>query len=228
MKKIFLKGESPETCINTQNNKTLKQQNNKTQNIIHISGDEDTSEIETTSTSSLNSTRGASSQSNWVDEYYRSCAAQLKAGDEIFYVSVSVKGVKSAGARREVNIDVIPTSAGKPVFLKSFTVNRKLKWELFRDLPQAEQTSKAWQLVDKMFSQEENIRAGKIKTRRKFRSIPNFRIGECACVTQDHKDGVLVVLLFGDNCIEIQANPVTDEFFTYKGDWKNETECEVV
>jgi hypothetical protein len=225
---IFLNGKKPETCINIQNNKTIKHQNNKTQNIKHISGVEDTSEIETMSPSSLSGTRGASSQSSWVDEYYRSCAAKLKAGDEIFYVSVSVKGVKSAGARREVNIDVIPESAGKPVFLKSFTVNRKLKWELFRDLPQQEQTAKAWIMVDKMFSQEENIKAGKIKTRRKFRTIPNFRIGECACITQDHKDGVLVVLMFGHNAIEIHANKVDDEFFMYRGDWKNETECEVV
>ena len=79
-----------------------------------------------------------------------------------------------------------------------------------------------------MFSQEENIKAGKIKTRRKFRTIPNFRIGECACITQDHKDGVLVVLMFGHNAIEIHANKVDDEFFMYRGDWKNETECEVV
>ena len=223
--------ESPETYIKQQNNKTIKQQNNKTKNIKHISGANAPSELEAPSESSLRGIRDASissSKSDWVDEFYRKGAATLKAGAEVFYVSVSVKGIKSGGARREVNIDVITETAGKPIFLKSFTVHKKLKWELFRDLPKEEQTAKAWINVDNLFAQEENIRAGKIKTRRKFRTIPNFRIGECACVTQDHKDGVLVILFFGNNMIEIQADPVNTEFFTYKGDWKNETECEVV
>jgi hypothetical protein len=223
-------GKRPETYITLtqQNNKTLKYKNNKTQNIKHISGVEDTSQMTTKSTSSVRSTRGANPSNEWVDDYYREGAAKLKAGEDIFYVSVSIKGVKSAGARREVNIDVIPQSADKPIFLKSHTVHKKLKWELFRDLPNEEQTSKAWRYVDKLFTQEDNIKAGKIKTRRKYRSIPNFRIGECACITQDYKDGVLVVLFFGDNMVEIHANPVNTEFFTYKGDWKNENECEVI
>lgn len=229
--KLFLNGKEPETYIKQQHNKTIKHQNYKTKNIKHISGAKAPSELEAPSESSLRGIRDAiasSSKSDWVDDYYRSSAAKLKAGDDLFYVSVSVKGMKSVGARREVNIDVIPETAGKPMFLKSHTVHKKLKWELFRDLPKDEQTASAWRHVDQLFAQEDNIRAGKIKTRRKFRTIPNFRIGECACITQDHKEGVLVILFFGDNMIEIHANPVDTEFFMYKGDWKNETECEVV
>jgi hypothetical protein len=224
--KDFLKGEKPETYIvKQQHNKTIKHQNIKTQNIKHISGVTNTSEIETPSETSVASTRGASAS---IENYYRESALDLKNSRMPFYVSVSIKGLKSNGARREVNIDVIPDSADRPVFLKSHTVHKPLKWELFRDLPTEEQTQTAWHVVAQAFEQEENIKAGKIKTRRKYRTVPNFRIGNCACITQDCVDGVKVTLIFGENMIDIVALPVNAEFFTYKGDWKNETECEVI
>jgi len=210
---------SPEgNIIKLQNNKTIKQQNNKTQNLIHISGDEVTSQIGSSDPNSLTGTRGASFS---YEKLYREEALKLKAGKLPFYVSVSIKGVKSLGARREVNIDVIPNSADKPIFLKSFTVNKGLKWELFRDLPKEEQTQYAWCSVGNAFESADHIKAGKIITRRKFRTVPKFRISNCACITQDCVDGVLVNLFFGNSEVEIVANPVDTEFFTYKGDWKN-------
>lgn len=212
-----------------EHNKTIKQQNNKTQNIKHISGVDNTTSQMTSSKSNLASTRGADASNDWVNKFYRDNAAKIR-NQEIFYISASVKGEKSGGARREVNIDVIAETAGKPMFLKSFTVHKPLKWELFRDLPPAEKTHDAWRAVEYAFEESpKNTRAGKLITRKKFRTIPKFRLGNCAVITEDVAQGVKVTVILNDYVYEIMCYPVNDTgFFNYRGDWKSSGEMEVV
>jgi len=225
MKKFYPKHQN---TVLLQHNKTIKQQNNKTQNIKHISGVDNTTSQMTSSKSNLASTRGANASSDWVTDFYRDSAAKIR-NQEIFYISASVKGVKSGGARREVNIDIIAENAGKPMFLKSFTVHKQLKWELFRDLPPAEKTHDAWRAVEYAYTESpNNTRAGKLITRKKFRTIPKFRLGNSAVITEDVAQGVKVTVILNDFVYEIMCYPIDDPFFMYRGDWKNNTEMEVV
>ena len=212
-----------------QNNKTIKYKNNKTQNIKHISGIESNTSQMTSSKSDLRSIRDAVSQNDWVNDLYRCGAAKIKTGD-IFYASASVKGYKSNSTRREVNVDIVLQSGDKsPLYLKAFTVNKSLKWELFRDLPNTEKTADCWQMVAGAMDQEpKGTMAGKLITRRKYRTIPKFRIGECAVITEQHTNHVIVHLCLGATVIQIQCNPIEDPFFMYRGDWKSDAEMEVV
>ena len=221
--------------------KTIKQQNNKTQNLILNSGIE-TSEIETTSLSSVRCTRGASESGNWVDDYYRETARNLKSGGEPFYVSVSVKGYKSNRKRRQVNIDLIPHSGAKPMHLKSCTVAKSLKWELFRDIPKADQNHSAWESVKYAFINMPDVAmAGKIVTRQKYRNIrtgkspiPVFTISCCSCVTLDELNNtVSVALNFGGTeiiieCEKLDSAEAGAEWFTFRGDWKQPEKMEIV
>lgn len=235
MNKIFLKDKKPENCIKNKihkDNNTITHKHYNTKDIIHISGE--TSKIETPSECSLRGTRGATisidkfyEAEDRVHNFYKSEIPPLKnAGHLPFYIAVSVKGHKSHGARREVNIDIIPKSGDKPIFLKSHTVHKQLKWELYRDLPDTEQTQAPWDTVLNAFN-EEQTKAGKIKFRRRYTTVPRGRISHAACITQDVGKNVHVLLCFGSNePIQIVCTPVNAEFFNYKGDWKNETEEE--
>ena len=229
--------EKPETN-NTIN--TIKLKNNKTKNLILNSGN--TSAIETPSETSLKSTRGASSSSNWVSDYYRETARILKDGHLPFYVSVSIKGFKSNRKRRQINIDIVPHSGAKPMHLKSCTVNKSLKWELFRDIPKAHQNCSAWERVTYSFLQyPDTTMAGKIVTRQKYRNkttghspIPIFTIGKCSCVSYDEPNGsVSVVLDFNGtdviiHCEELMTEDKGSEWFMYRGDFKKPDEMEIV
>ena len=218
-----------------ENSKTVKFKNSKTENIKHISGNEVTSEM-SPSGNSVTSTRGAEtpfkSKFDYI-RYYKEAAREIKS-DEIYYVSASVKGLKSNSKRREVNLDVVPKSGDKQLFLKSFTVDKSLKWELFRDLPDAEKISDTWCIVEKTFREyPTNTKAGKLITRRKYRTVPKFRLGNCAVVTRDIGNKVIVTLLLEDReytieCDQINTNDKGSEFFMYRGDWKNSTEMEVI
>lgn len=237
MAQVFLKDKKPEN-YNTIN--TIKQQNIKTQNLKLNSGM--TSEIETTSNSSLKSTRGASVSSSWVSDYYRETAQNLKAGQEPFYVSVSVKGYKSNNKRRQINIDLVPYSGAKPMHLKSCTVAKSLKWELFRDIPKQQHSHVAWENVQYAYSKfEDKAMAGKIVTRQKYRNhktgkspIPIFTISCCSAVTLNESDNLVSVLLtFGNTEIEVQCEKLDQtekgsEWFMYRGDYKKPEHMEVV
>lgn len=231
-------GKKPEN-YNTIN--TIKQQNNKTQNLILNSGIE-TSEIETMSVSSVRGTRGAGESGNWVDDYYRETAQNLKKGQEPFYVSVSVKGYKSNCKRRQVNIDLVPHSGAKPMHLKSCTVAKSLKWELFRDIPKTDQNQSAWENVKYAFVNMPDIAmAGKIVTRQKYKNIrtgkspiPVFTISCCSCVTLDELNNtVSVILNFGGTeiiieCEKLDASQTGAEWFMYRGDYKKPEQMEIV
>jgi hypothetical protein len=211
-----------------QNNKTIKQQNNKIQNIKHISGIESNTSQMTSSKPKLRSIRDAE-KNDWVNDLYRCGAAKIKTGD-IFYASASVKGYKSNSARREVNIDIVLQSGDRyPIHLKAFTVNKSLKWELFRELPDTEKTADCWEMVAGAFDQEpKGTMAGKLITRRKYPNIPKFRVSECSVITEQHNNFVIVHICLGANVISIQCNPIQNEWFMYRGDWKSDVEMEVV
>ena len=226
MKKIYNKDQN--TMLLKHNNITTLQHNN-TKHLTHISGVDNTTSQMTSSKSELASTRGAKVSSEFIEEKYRESAAKIREQD-LFYIEVSIKGKKSNGTRREVNIDIIPNSADKVFYFKSHTVCKKLKWELFRDLPEAEKTATCWQGVDYAFDQATNnaIHAGKMITRRKHRTIPRFRVGECAVITEEHSTHIKVYLLFGDKQYEIICEPVELEFFNWKGNHKIEEVLEVL
>lgn len=237
--KLFLNGKEPET--NNTNN-TIKLKNNKTKNLILNSGKSST--IDSPSETSLRGIRDASassSKSEWVDEYYRETAANLKAGAEPFYVSVSVKGFKSNRKRRQVNIDVVPHSGAKPMHLKSCTVAKTLKWELMRDIPQADKKNVCWEYASYSLLENPDIAmAGKIVTRQKYRNaktgyspIPIFTIGNCSLVTFDEGNTVRAQLTFGDTGIEVICEPLPSdasgaEWFMYRGDYKKPEDMEIV
>ena len=238
-KNIFLNGKEPET--NNTNN-TIKLKNNKTKNLILNSGKSST--IDSPSESSLRGIRDASassSNSSWVDDYYRETAANLKAGAEPFYVSVSVKGYKSNRKRRQVNIDLVPHSGAKPMHLKSCTVAKTLKWELMRDIPQADKKNVCWEYASYRFLENpDTAMAGKIVTRQKYRNkttghspIPIFTIGNCSCVTVNNGDTVSVLLTFGETSIEVICEELPSdangaEWFMYRGDYKKPADMEIV
>lgn len=230
MKKIYTKDQN---TVLLQHNKTIRLQDNKTKDIIHISGVDNTTSQMTSSKSDLAGTRGAKVSNEFIEKKYRESAARIR-DEEIFFISVSIKGKKSQGARREVNIDFIIDSADKPFFYKSHTVCKKLKWELFRDLPEAEKTATCWQAVDSAFAQATNnaVHAGKLITRKTYRTIPRFRVSECSVITEEHATHVKVYLFLGDNQYEIICEPCTDEkaskFFVWKGNHKIEEDMEVL
>ena len=209
-------------------NKTIRQQDNKTKDIRHISGAKSTSQM-SPSDSSVASTRGAKASRDFIAEKYRESAARIR-NEEIFFISVSIKGKKSEGARREVNIDFIIDSAEKPFFYKSHTVCKKLKWELFRDLPVKEKTATAWCAVDSAFDQASNnsVHAGRLITRRPFSTIPRFRVSECSVITEEHANHIVVYLFLGENQYVIKCDPVEYEFFNWKGNHKIEKHMEVL
>lgn len=235
---FFKNSSTRKEYYKTKNIKTIKHKDNNTKDIIHISG-ENTSELETPSETSVTpaslSTRGAKvsikefyEDEERVHDFYNKNVPELKEPDHLpFYVSVSIKGYKSMNSRREVNIDIIPYSAEKPIQLKSHTVHKTLKWELFRDLSNEEKIASAWCATSHFFDAcdpEHNPMAGKIKFRRHYLTVPRGRISNASCLTEDHGSYVLVVLMFGKNVIEIQANKCNHPLFTYKGDWKNDAE----
>ena len=235
---FFKNSSTRKQYYNTKNNKTIKHKDNNTKDIIHISG-ENTSELEAPSETSVTPaslcTRGAKvsisefyENEERVHAFYNKNVPELKQQDHLpFYVSVSIKGYKSMNSRREVNIDIIPHSAEKPIQLKSHTVHKTLKWELFRDLPKDEKIESAWCATSHYFDTtdpELNPMAGKIKFRRHYPTVPRGRMSNASCLTEDHGSYVHVTLLLGTNVIEIRANKCNHPLFTYKGDWKNDAE----
>ena len=235
----FLKKDDPEICItqdtitNTSNTTIPQYSNtNNTQYTIHISGAESTSEIGSSSKTPLARTAKSyvSNEKFYGDadqvlDYYKKYGKTLRDSNfDPYYIAVSVKGHKSHGQRREVNIEIIPEPGAAPIHLKSHTVQRTLKWELFRDLPEAEQTSATWQCVDYLFKNCDYSaypKAGKIKTRRRYNTVPRGRLEHCVCTTEDYGHEVHVNLMFGENMYTIIALPVKAEFFTHKGDRYN-------
>ena len=229
MKKIYANNQN---TVLLQHNKTIRLQDNKTKDIRHISGVDNTTSQMTSSKSDLASTRGAKVSNEFIEKKYRESAAKIR-DEEIFFISVSIKGKKTQGARREVNIDFIFDSADKPFFYKSHTVCKKLKWELFRDLPDAEKTATCWQAVQGAFEQQDSgVHAGKLITRRPFTTIPKFRVSNCAIITEEHATHVMVYLMLGEKMYEVRCDPCTgakaSKFFNWKGNYKGVEEMEVL
>lgn len=185
MKNTFFKDESPELC-KTENIKTLKQNTEyskqKTENLIHNSGNEVTSKLSSSSNSSLRSTRGASASSEVSTEDLYKDAARFLQKQDVYYIKVCLKGKKTPH-RCEVNVDIVLEEDSKHIYkYKSNMVNKQFKYEIFRDLLPNE-TGPAWTAIKNMFDYHDNssnMFAGKLRNRRTYRSIPKGRIPNCA------------------------------------------------
>jgi len=227
MAQVFLKDKNPENKNNnTENIKTLKQNTEnitlKTENIKHISG-----EIETTSLSSVRSTRGAvSSVEVSTEQLYKEAAKKIQT-DEIYYIKVCLKGKKSPH-RVEINVDIVLEEDSKHIFkYKSNMVNSTYKYEIFRDLLPGE-TGPCWNEINNLFDYHKGplMFAGKLRNRRRYRDIPKGRIPNCAvAVTPDFTAHVYLGKHHYE--IEMSEKDMTDKakmFFMCEGSITNYVE----
>lgn len=184
--------EKPELCINntlTQNTENIIL---KTENLKHISGIENTSQISSPSDSPLRGTRGASISSEEqvevsTEELYKEAARRLQVCKDIYYIKVCLKGRKQT-ARQEVNVDIVLEEDTNLIFkYKSNMVGREFMHEIYRDLAPTEQ-GPAWDNIKQLFEHNKNnanMYAGKLRNRRTYKSIPKGRIPNCAIAVVD-------------------------------------------
>jgi hypothetical protein len=129
-KKIFTPN-STKLCYD--NNITFNKQTNNNEQLTYICGVEN-SQIETTSTMPLKSTRGAKSSGVHLDEIYKDGRRKIRQQEKIFYIGLSLTGASKTG-RRSLNVDIITEPGTKPFKYIAKLAPYEVKHGVFQNKP---------------------------------------------------------------------------------------------